>query len=422
MSWKKKYGSSLGELGMKYKLENLLTIKYGKNQKKVVDENGTIPILGTGGIMGWAKEHLYDKPSVLIPRKGSISKVRYIDEPFWTVDTLFYSIINEELVLPKYLYYNLSRIDFNHYNEGTTIPSLRTQTLNNIEIEIHPLTDQKRIVTMLDGIENKIELNNQINQTLEDMAQAIFKHWFVDFEFPNVNGEPYKASGGKFVESELGMIPEGWGISNIGEVAYVKGGKRLPKGKMVLENKTLYPYLRVKDFTKMGIDFESICYISSDVQEVIKNYTISSDDLYISVAGTIGLVGLVPQTLSGANFTENAAKISSRNNQQLNKYFIYLYLTSSEGQKQIQFNTVGSTQPKLPLYGIKNIRLVIPDKELLKAFTEIIEKLYKLKEIGAYNSYTLKELRDTLLPKLMSGEVRISDAEQEVEACLQKSN
>ena len=147
-------------------LSELATIKYGKNQKKVLSDNGSIPIYGTGGLMGYATEALYDKPSVLIGRKGTIDKIRYVDYPFWTVDTLFYTIINEELVLPKYLYYYLLTIDFLKLNEGTTIPSLRTETLNRICIAIPSKDIQQKIVSILSALDNKITENERINCNL----------------------------------------------------------------------------------------------------------------------------------------------------------------------------------------------------------------------------------------------------------------
>ena len=155
---------------MIYKLKDLIKIKYGKNQKKVECEAGCYHIIGTGGIIGKSKEYLYDKPSVLIGRKGTIDKVRYIDEPFWTIDTLFYTEINEKIVLPKYLYYKLSMINFKNYNEGTTIPSLKTETLYEIEVDIDDMTMQKKIVKILSKLEDKIRLNNQINDNLLNVA------------------------------------------------------------------------------------------------------------------------------------------------------------------------------------------------------------------------------------------------------------
>ena len=150
----------------RYTLSDLATIKYGKNQKKVLSDGGTVPIFGTGGLMGFATTSLYDKPSVLIGRKGTIGKVKYVEQPFWTVDTLFYTIINTDLVIPKYLFYVMSLIDLNNYNEGTTIPSLRTETLNRLEFGIPDLDEQRKILSCLNPIDEKIELNNEINNNL----------------------------------------------------------------------------------------------------------------------------------------------------------------------------------------------------------------------------------------------------------------
>ena len=127
------------------KLNELLTLKYGKNQKNVESSYG-YPIYGTSGIIGFAKNYLYGQESILFGRKGSISKVQFVNKPFWCVDTTFYSVINNKLVNPKYLFYKLSTIDFNAYNEGTTIPSLRAETLKSIELSVHSHEDQQHIV------------------------------------------------------------------------------------------------------------------------------------------------------------------------------------------------------------------------------------------------------------------------------------
>ena len=149
-----------------YKLQELVTIKYGKNQKKVQSENGHIPIYGTGGMMAYATEALYDKPSVLIGRKGTIGKVKYVEHPFWTVDTLFYTIVTENIVIPKYLYYLMSLIDLSIYNEGTTIPSLRTETLYRLEFLIPSIEEQKKILSYIEPLDEKAALNNKINNNL----------------------------------------------------------------------------------------------------------------------------------------------------------------------------------------------------------------------------------------------------------------
>ena len=131
---------------MNIKLKELLELKYGKRQSDVEDLNGTIPIYGTGGIFGKANKDLCSQPSILIGRKGTINKPFWVEEPFWCVDTMFYSIIDASKVVPKYLFYNLSNIDFINYNEGTTIPSLRIDTLNEIDIHLHTKEEQQHIV------------------------------------------------------------------------------------------------------------------------------------------------------------------------------------------------------------------------------------------------------------------------------------
>lgn len=149
-----------------YTLKELATIRYGKNQSKVVCEKSEFPIYGTGGLMGYASQPLYSKPSVLIGRKGTIGKVKFVDRPFWTVDTLFYTEVNEDIVIPRYLYYVMSLLDLNAYNEGTTIPSLRTETLNRLEFDIPSLEDQKAVLAYLEPIDEKIALNRAINNNL----------------------------------------------------------------------------------------------------------------------------------------------------------------------------------------------------------------------------------------------------------------
>lgn len=139
------------------KLCDLLTLKYGKDQKKVSVDFSDYPIYGTGGIMGYASQYLYDKESILFGRKGSIKGVQFMNKPFWCVDTTFYSVINENIALPKYLFYKLSTIDFSIYDEGTTMPSLRAETLNNIDISIDSLETQRHIVDTIGSIDDLIE-------------------------------------------------------------------------------------------------------------------------------------------------------------------------------------------------------------------------------------------------------------------------
>jgi type I restriction enzyme S subunit len=165
----------------------------------------------------------------------------------------------------------------------------------------------------------------------------------------------------------------------LGKIADVKGGKRLPKGYDVQDMRTDHPYLRVVDFRENGLDTESIKYITNEVFEKIKHYTISSNDIYVSIAGTIGRVGMVPQYLSGSNLTENAAKITNIS-KEFNPAFIMYFLRSNLGQSLIQSKIGGTSQPKLALYRIKEIKIPQVPRieqeiivERLKNYDDLIE-------------------------------------------------
>jgi len=161
-----------------YKLSELVEVKYGKDHKHL--PNGEIPVYGSGGIMRYAETHLYDKESILIPRKGTLSNLFYLNKPFWSVDTMFYTKIKAG-VHGKYLYYLLKSMDLASMNVGSAVPSLTTEVLNKVEINLPNIETQTEIASILSSLDDKIELNLQMNQTLEAMAQAIFKEWFVNF-------------------------------------------------------------------------------------------------------------------------------------------------------------------------------------------------------------------------------------------------
>ena len=314
---------------------------------------------------------------------------------------------NNAKIHNKYLYYNLKgRYDeLRQLSDGHSIRgSLTTKIIKDLVIKLPSLEEQEKIANILSSLDDQRELNNEMNKTLEEMAQSIYKRWFVDFEFPNEDGQPYKSSGGEMVESELGMIPKGWEVKVLGDICDVKGGKRLPKGKIVLDEKTEYPYLRVTDITSGYVNMNSIKYIDEETREKISRYIIEYSDLYISIAGTIGLVGSINKELDGASLTENMARIICNN---IEKYYMKLYLNYGEIQHLIKTRAVGSTQPKLPLYVIKDIPVLVPTDKVMNRFKEIIIPVYKSIEENLSNIETIVEIRDSLLPKLMSGEIKV---------------
>lgn len=365
-----------------YTLGELVSIKYGKNQKKVLSDTGTVPIYGTGGLMGYATEALYDKPSVLIGRKGTIEKIRYVDHPFWTVDTLFYTIVNESIVVPQFLYYTMLQLDFLQYNEGTTIPSLRTETLNRIELQIPSIDNQKRILRYLATIDNKITLNTAINENLESQAQAIFKSWFVDFE-------PFG-----------GVMPGKWCETVLRNIATIST-------KSI--NPLKHPELYLEHYSIPAYD-EQHYPVFEYANEIKSNkYVLTKNSVMISKLNPATKRIWRPLCLSDNPVCSTEFIVYEAINPKYKDY-IYSLIDSQSFSDYLCAHTTGSTNsrqratPKTTL----DFPCVLPTDDTMSQFCGVVTPIYN--QIGAnlIENQRLAFLRDTLLPKLMNGEIDVS--------------
>lgn len=206
-----------------------------------------------------------------------------------------------------------------------------------------------------------------------------------------------------YKQTEIGVIPEEWEVKRIEEIAEVKGGKRLPKGNSLTEEKTPYPYIRVTDMYMGGINSTGVLYVPIDIQPQIKNYTISKDDLFISVAGTLGLVGDVPPELHNANLTENADKIT---NIQANKKYLLYVLLSDLIQNEINKQTTSNAQPKLALTRIKTFQIPFPSLTEQQKIAEILSAVdQKINSIDSKIEET-QTLKRGLMQRLLSEGIR----------------
>ncbi len=201
----------------------------------------------------------------------------------------------------------------------------------------------------------------------------------------------------KFKETDIGLIPKEWDFDRLGNHCKILGGKRLPKEDSLTNQKTDHPYIRITDLGDFGVNESGLKYISDQTHAKIKKYIIESGDIYISYVGTIGLVGLVKDNLSGANLTENAVRLTKLNG--LDNLFLGYYLKSESGQNQIRQNTVGAVQLKLPIYGVENIKLPIPELTEQKEIGEILSSLDDKIELNRKINVNLEKLASSLFKK-----------------------
>ena len=319
----------------------------------------------------------------------------------------------KDIIDPYYLFYNIS----SRYNELRQISdghsirgSLTTKLISDLNISLPTIDEQRKIREILFSIDNKIETNNEINKKLEEMAQAIFKQWFVDFEFPNEDGKPYKSSGGEMVESELGMIPKGWEVKTIGDLANVVSKGTTPR-KNDIDNaldENSIKFIKVKDISDDGIiDLTNIEYIPESVHvNQLKRSILAYKDILLSIAGTIGRVSYVDEEVKNSNTNQAVAFIRLID---INMYFLLVFykFKSYDFQNSIHSKVVQGVQANISLTVIKNEKIIIPNDVMLEKYNQIVNSIFNKKDIVNKENNRLKSIRDELLPKLMSGEIRV---------------
>lgn len=369
------------------KWNDTVNIKNGKDYKSISNKNGTYPIYGSGGIIGYVDEYLCNENSVIVGRKGTINNPLFVKEKFWNIDTAFGLEAKQDKLEPLFLYYFCLNFDFLQLNTATTLPSLTKSKLQEINIPLPPLEEQRRIVGVLDGLFGKID--KSIALLDESIASA-------STLMPSALNEVFE---------ELG---EKWEKKKFEDIAFIKGGKRVPKGKKLTEQKTEYPYIRVSDFTDNGtIDISRLQYITKDIYDEIKNYTITCEDLYISIAGTIGKTGIIPKELNGANLTENAAKFVYKIDL-VNKY-VYYFTLSSIFQEQAGFATKIVAMPKLALTRLSKIEIPLPPLDIQTQTVAYLDALHvkadALKKAQEKKKEALLALKASLLESAFKGEL-----------------
>ncbi len=289
----------------------------------------------------------------------------------------------------QYLYYFLSdSIDLlNSLGTGATFRELSTKALSSVKIPLPPIPEQKRIVKILDEAFAAI-----------DKAKA----------YAEKNLQNSRELFDSYLNKVFANPGEDWEEKTLGEIASVKGGKRVPKGYKYENLPTDYPYITVADFTDDGtINTTSLKFISDEVYRQIERYTITSEDLYISIAGTIGKTGIIPKEIDGANLTENACKLIFHNG--INKKFVYFFTKSPSFKYQTGINTRIAAQPKLALERLKTITMHLPgneeQKKIVSKFDKLSSEIKKLEAIYRQKRNDLDDLKKSIRQKAFDGEL-----------------
>jgi len=296
-----------------------------------------------------------------------------------------FEIIDEKQLIPEYLMLWFSRPEFDRYarfkSHGSVREVMDWDEMCKVELPVPPYEKQKEIVDGYKAITERIALKQKINDNLEETAQSLFQEQFAAF----------------YNENEL---PDGYSIATLDSLCSIKGGKRLPADGELLDTPTAHPYIRVRDlgsnrYVCLTNQFQ---YIDEETHSAISRYIVNTNDIVISIVGTIGLIGKIHTSLNNANLTENCVKLA--NIHTVTPDYLYYTLCYKKQIKEIELLTVGAVQSKLPMYNIQSMKILVPPAEVIEDFQHKFDIFNEQIEANTIEIQRLYELQSVLLAKL----------------------
>lgn len=356
---------------MKYKWGDLISLEYGKPVKDKASLDGPVPVFGTNGKIGTSHlPPLCPNASFILGRKGAYRGVHYSDVPFSVIDTAFYAknLVPDKLSL-KWAYYMFLTYDINNMDSGSAIPSTDRYEMYAIEVDLPPIEEQLRVVHLLEIFDDKVDSVQRINDNLEQQAQSIFQQAI-----------PYTV---------MDELPSGWRVGNVGEIINLHDSKRIPlSGAVRMKMKKIYPY-----------------YGAASLMDYVDNYIFDGKYLLLGEDGTVVDDAGHPilQYVWGQFWVNNHAHVLTG---KLGFNVESLYLLFK--QTPVKSIITGAVQPKISQANLLSVPVVIPPQSALENLNSQVEPLFALIRSNEEQIKSLGTLRDTLLPKLMSGEIDVS--------------
>lgn len=352
-----------------------------------------------------AKEFSLQEGDIVIGMDGSRvgrnrAQIKVSDLPLLLAQRVA-CIRHNSQTLQKFLYYQIFSNRFENYiksvHTGTSIPHVSLKQIGDFSFQVPDLFTQQRITNILSALDDKIELNRRINENLEQQAQALFKSWFVDFE-------PFQ--DGKFVDSELGMIPEGWKVGTIGNYSNIRSGFAFKSSWWTDKGVKI---VKIKNISSSGNLYMNDCsYVSKENTLKAKEFSLKPGDLLIAMTGaTIGKFCIVPILKEEMYVNQRVGKFFLGEEPILKVPFIYGLLKSENIISQIINKGQGSAQPNISANDIETISIILPPKDIISKYNELVSPYFSLLIKNLNECDYLAQLRDILLPKLMSGELQI---------------
>ena len=388
-----------------------ISLEYGKALRGHEVARGRYRVFGSNGPIGWTSEPLAPGPGVILGRKGAYRGVEFSRDPYFVIDTAYYVLPKTDLDM-RWLYYAIKHYKLGEIDDGSPIPSTTRAAVYMLDLDVPPPSEQRAIAHVLGTLDDKIELNRRMSETLEAMARALFKSWFVDFDpvrakmdgrDPGLPKEIADLFPSRMVESELGEIPEGWEAGILGDVA-----EHPRRGIQPDEVAPDTPYIALEHMPKQCIALSE--WGTADGLESNKFQFKKGEILFGKLRPYFHKVGVAPT--DGVCSTDIVV-VAPRS-----KEWLGVVLGHVSSGAFVEYTNAGSTGTKMPRtswHDMARYPIALPPEPLAVTFTRLLQPSVERIVAGIHESHALATLRDTLLPKLISGELCVEDAERVLE-------
>ena len=391
---------------VKTKLEDILELHRGYDLPECERAEGNIPIISSSGYSGVHNDFKCDGENVITGRYGTIGEVFYHKGKCWPLNTALY-VSDFKGNNAKYIYY-LLKCFLKKSADGkdkSTVPGVDRNVLHQMKVPFcKNIPTQKQIIKALETVDRKIELNKQINDNLAAMIKTIYEYWFVQFEFPDENGMPYKSSGGKMVWNEQlkKEIPIGWKSTKLSDLFQLKSGYSFSSQSFEGDGK--YKILTISNVQDYGISLNSTNYLSNIPENMPSYCLLKEKDILMSLTGNVARVGIM---FAHNCLLNQRVALAEPLNKTLNTY-IYCLLKSDGIRKRYEAIANGSSQQNLSPIEATNISIAY-EPEISTAFSKLCSEYLDAIVLNLKENEELNSLRDWLLPMLMNGQATIED-------------
>ncbi|SMF42163.1 type I restriction enzyme, S subunit [Xaviernesmea oryzae] len=368
-----------------------ISLEYGKALRGYGDADGEVPVYGTNGPVGWTEEPLTSGPGVILGRKGAYRGVHFSRQPFFVIDTAYYVVPKTELDM-RWLYYAMIFHKLGEIDDGSPIPSTTRAAVYPRELEVPDIGEQKAIGAVLGSLDDKIELNQRMNETLEEMARVLFKSWFIDFDPVRAKMEGRDTGlapditalfPSRLVDSAIGEIPESWDIGPLDSALVLQRGFDLPAPKRAPGP---YPVLA-----------------ASGPSGTHNAFMVKGPGVTTGRSGVLGKVFYID-----TDFWPLNTSLWVKEFRRSSPVYAFHLLQNID----LSGFNAGSAVPTLNRNHIHTLPTLLPPTELVETFEQTAAAAFARKKSAEKEIATLSSLRELLIPKLLSGEVSINNAEK----------